>query len=80
MPHMMETPIVHQFRNVTVYVKFEWDKPNDESPKAAHVVQDGDISGYGNAVAELTGPWVDYKSALEEAITVADRWIDSRLS
>lgn len=80
MPHIMQAPIVHKFRNVTVHVKFEWDRPNDESPKAAHVVEDGKISGYGSAVAKLTGPWPDYQSALEEAISVADRWIDSQLS
>ncbi|WP_350647175.1 hypothetical protein [Pseudomonas sp. HY13-MNA-CIBAN-0226] len=80
MPHNMETPIVHQFRNVTVYLKFDWDKPNDDSPVAAHVVEDGEIHGYGITVAELAGPWPDYHSALAETISVAEQWIDTQLS
>lgn len=80
MSHTMEAPIVHRFRDVTVYLKFQWGKPNDESPRAALVVEDREISGYGHAVAELTGPWADYQSALEATILVADQWIDNHLS
>lgn len=79
MPHTLETPIVHQFRNITPYLKFDWAKTNDESPIAAHVIEDGEIHGYGTTVAELTGPWPDYHSALTETISVAERWISNQL-
>ncbi|MEN5258680.1 hypothetical protein [Pseudomonas protegens] len=79
MSHRMDTSIAHGHRGYTVFLKFEWDRPNDEVPISARIVQEGNIAGLGDLVAELHGPWESYQAALEEAISAAERWINSQL-
>ncbi|BAO62866.1 hypothetical protein PPC_3519 [Pseudomonas protegens Cab57] len=79
MPHSMDTPIAYEHRGYTVFIKFEWERPNDEAPAAARVIQVGDVAGLGDVAAELQGPWESYQAALEEAIAAAERWINSQL-
>lgn len=79
MSYRMDTPIAHEHRGHTVFLKFEWERPNDEAPISARVVQAGNIRGYGEVVAELQGPWTSYRAALEDVMSAADRWINSQL-
>jgi hypothetical protein len=79
MSHSLDAPITHEYRGHKLVVKFDWEKPNDDSPAAAHVLEEGGIPGLADTVAELPGPWPDYQSALAEAMAVAERWIDSQL-
>lgn len=74
----MSFPVTFVYRGHTVFLKFEWHKPNDEVPSHAKVVQPGDIEGFGQVAAELRGPWTDYPSALAETEAAAQRWINSQ--
>ena len=78
MSHNLEAPVVHKYRGYQLFVKFDWDKPNDESPVAAHILEHGAVDGLANTVADLAGPWIDYHSALAEAMATAERWVDSQ--
>lgn len=79
MSHSTDIPITYKHRGYAVFIKFEWERPNDEAPIAARVVQAGDIAGLGEVAAELRGPWDTYQTALEDAIAAAERWINSQL-
>lgn len=79
MPHSHNKPITHDYRGHRLFVKFDWNRPNDETPVAAHVVESSEIPGFANTVADLPGPWPDYQAALAEAVAAAERWIDSQL-
>ena len=79
MSHSLDRPITHEYRGHQLFVKFDWGRPNDETPVAAHVVESSEIPGFANTVADLSGPWPDYQAALAEAVATAERWIDSQL-
>lgn len=79
MSHSLDMPITHEYCGHHVVVKFTWDKPNDDSPVVAHVLTYCDVPGLASEVAELRGPWASYHSALAEAMSVGERWIDSQL-
>lgn len=79
MSHSLDVPIVHEYRGHKLVVKFDWDRPNDPSPTAAHVLAESEGRGLADTVAELPGPWPDYPSALAEAMAAAECWIDSQL-
>lgn len=78
MSYRMDTPIAHEHRGYMVFIKFEWMRPNDEVPILARVVQAGSIAGLGDVAAELNGPWESYEAALADAISAAERWINSQ--
>ncbi|MCF3193489.1 MULTISPECIES: hypothetical protein [Pseudomonas] len=80
MSHNLDIPITHVYRGHTIFLKFDWARPNNLAPESAKVIQAGAINGMGEIAAELVGPWADYHSAVEEAIAAAERWIDSQLS
>ena len=79
MSHTMDRPIAHQYRGHELFIKFDWNKPNDEVPVAVHVVEASEVPSFANTVADLSGPWEDYQSALAEALATAERWVDSQL-
>ncbi|MBB4813873.1 hypothetical protein OKW09_002060 [Pseudomonas rhodesiae] len=62
-----------------MFLKFDWRRPNDESPVAAHIIEPAAINGLGEVAAKLEGPWPDYPAALDDAMAAAERWIDSQL-
>ncbi|MDE1530823.1 hypothetical protein PVE90_13960 [Pseudomonas carnis] len=62
-----------------MFLKFDWRRPNDQSPVAAKVIEPAPIDGLGEVAAKLEGPWPDYPAALDEAMAAAERWIDSQL-
>ena len=76
MSHLMDLPLVHNYRGRNFIVKFGWQKPNDQIPAAARVVIEGDIKGLGEIAFELAGPWDDYQQAASEAIRAAEDWVD----
>ena len=76
MSHLMDLPLVHNYRGRNFIVKFGWQKPNDQIPAAARVVIEGDIEGLGEIAFELAGPWDDYQQAASEAIRAAEDWLD----
>ncbi len=78
--HNLDIPIAHAYRGHTLFLKFEWKKPNDEAPVSATIVEPATVDGLGKVVGELTGPWPDYLSALNETLDAAERWIDGQLS
>lgn len=79
MPHGLDVPITHEYRGHNLVVKFDWNRPNDPSPTAAHVLAESGVQGLADTVAELPGPWPDYPCALADAMAAAERWIDSQL-
>ena len=79
MPHQLDAPIAHANRGQTMFLKFDWRRPNDDVPVAAKIIEPAPINGLGEVAAELKGPWPDYPSALDEAMAAAERWIDSQL-
>ena len=79
MSHNLDAPIAHAYRGHTLFLKFEWKRPNDGAPIAARIVEVGTIDGLGQVAAELSGPWADYPAALGEAMAAAERWVDSQL-
>ncbi|CRM70475.1 hypothetical protein [Pseudomonas sp. 58 R 12] len=79
MSHHLDVPIAHAYRGHTMFLKFDWRRPNDEAPVAAKIIEAAPIDGLGEVAAELIGPWPDYPAALDEAIAAAERWIDSQL-
>ncbi|WP_430444891.1 MAG: hypothetical protein ACQZ2J_27715 [Pseudomonas piscis] len=79
MPHDLDVPVVHKHRGQTVFLKFEWDRPNDDVPAAVRVIQANQLHGVGDVAAELRGPWPGYQAALDEGIEAAERWINSQL-
>lgn len=79
MSHGLDVPITHEYRGHKLVVKFDWDRPNDQSPTAAHVLAESGVHGLADTVADLQGPWRDYPSALAEAIAAAECWIDGQL-
>ena len=79
MSHLLDLPIAHHYRGMDVFVKFVWQKPNDEAPTAAHLVAEGQVEGFGVVAVELVGPWDDYPCALADAMSAAEQWIDSQL-
>jgi hypothetical protein len=79
MPYSQGAPIAHEYRGCQLFLKFDWQKPNDKIPFAVHVLENSEVPGLANTVADLPGPWTDYQSALAEAIAAAERWIDSQL-
>ena len=79
MPHQLDIPIAHAYRGHTMFLKFVWRRPNDDAPIAAKIIEPAQIDGLGEVAAELTGPWPDYPTAIDEATAAAERWIDSQL-
>lgn len=77
--HTADIPIAHVYRGRTMFLKFEWNRPNDEVPSSAKIIEPAPIDGLGEVAAELTGPWPDYPAALSEAMAAAERWVDSQL-
>lgn len=79
MSHQMDVPLAHHYRGRDVFVKFDWQKPNDEAPIAAHVVAKGQVEGLGKVAVELNGPWEDYQQAIADAVKAAEDWIDQQM-
>ena len=79
MSHNLDAPIAHSYRGHVMFLKFDWQRPNDDVPVAAKIIEPAPINGLGEVAAELKGPWPDYPSALDEAMAAAERWIDSQL-
>ena len=79
MSHQIDVPIAHAYRGHTMFLKFEWRRPNDDAPVAATIIEPAPIDGLGEVAAELMGPWPDYPAALSEAMAAAERWVDSQL-
>ncbi|WP_439864884.1 hypothetical protein [Pseudomonas antarctica] len=79
MSHNLDIPIAHVYRGHTLFLKFEWQRPNDDAPFVATIIEPAPIDGLGEVAAELTGPWPDYPAALDEAMAAAERWVDSQL-
>ena len=79
MSHNFDAPIAHVYRGHVMVLKFDWRRPNDESPVAAKIIEPAPINGLGEVAAELEGPWPDNPAALDEAMAAAERWIDSQL-
>lgn len=79
MSHHLDVPIAHAYRGHTMFLKFDWRRPNDDAPVAAKIIEPAPIDGLGEIAAELQGPWPDYPTALDEAMAAAERWIDSQL-
>jgi hypothetical protein len=77
-PHNLDRPVTHKYRGHQLFLKFDWEKPNDAAPSAAHVLEKSEVPGLANTVADIIGPWPDYRSALAEAISAGERWIDSQ--
>ncbi|MEW5697614.1 hypothetical protein ACAW49_18620 [Pseudomonas sp. Env-44] len=77
--HNFDAPIAHAYRGYVMFLKFDWSRPNDESPVGAKIIESAAINGLGEVAAELEGPWPDYPAALDEAMAAAERWIDSQL-
>jgi hypothetical protein len=77
--HNLDVPIAHEYRGHTVFLKFVWKRPNDPVPASAAIIEPVDIHGMGEVAAELAGPWADYPAALDEAMSAAERWVDSQL-
>ncbi len=75
----LDVPIAHEYRGHTVFLKFVWKRPNDPVPASATIIEPVDIHGMGEVAAELAGPWTDYPAALDEAMSAAERWVDSQL-
>lgn len=78
MSHVLDTPIAYAYRGSSMVIKFEWARPNDAVPVLARVIQPSEIEGLGDVAAELSGPWDDYRSALDDAKIAAERWVDSQ--
>ena len=79
MSHCLDVPIAHAYRGHTMFLKFNWRRPNDDAPVTAKIIEPASIDGLGEVAAELTGPWPDYPAALDEAMAAAERWVDSQL-
>ena len=79
MSHNFDAPIAHAYRGHVIFLKFDWRRPNDQSPVAAKIIEAAPINGLGEVAAELEGPWPDYPAALDDAMAAAERWIDSQL-
>ncbi|ARB31658.1 hypothetical protein F7R12_27410 [Pseudomonas tolaasii] len=79
MSHHLEAPIAHEYRGHILFLKFEWRRPNDKSPRSVTVIEPASINGLGEVAADLHGPWDDYQSAISEAMSAAERWVDSQL-
>ena len=79
MSHNFDAPIAHAYRGHVMFLKFDWRRPNDQSPAAAKIIEPAPINGLGEVAAELEGPWPDYPAALDEAMAAAERWIYSQL-
>lgn len=77
--HNLDAPIAHAYRGHTIFLKFDWRRPNDDAPVAAKIIEPASIDGLGEVAAELTGPWPDYPTALDDAMAAAERWVDSQL-
>jgi len=77
--HNLDVPIAHEYRGHTVFLKFVWERPNDRVPASATIIEPADTHGMGEVAAELAGPWADYPAALDEAMSAAERWVDSQL-
>ncbi|MDF3188087.1 hypothetical protein [Pseudomonas paracarnis] len=77
--HNFDVPIAHAYRGHVIFLKFDWLRPNDESPVAAKIIEPAPIDGLGEVAAKLEGPWPDYPAALDDAMAAAERWIDSQL-
>lgn len=78
--HNLDGPVVHVYRGQTMFLKFVWRRPNDKAPIAAMIIEPAPIHGLGEVAAELTGPWPDYPSAIDDAMAAAERWVDSQLT
>ncbi|MEJ5280640.1 hypothetical protein WH299_15330 [Pseudomonas sp. MYb541] len=78
MSHQIDVPIAHAYRGHTMFLKFDWRRPNDDAPVAAKIIEPAPIDGLGEVAAVLEGPWPDYPAALGEAMAAAERWIDSQ--
>ena len=79
MSHNFDAPIAHAYRGHVMFLKFDWRRPNDQSPVAAKIIEPAPINGLGEVAAELVGPGPDYPAALDDAMAAAERWIDSQL-
>jgi hypothetical protein len=55
MSHGWDAPITLEYRGHKLVVKFDWEKPNNDSPVAAQVIEEGRIPGLAHSVADL--PW-----------------------
>ena len=79
MSHNLEVPIPHEYRGHTVFLKFVWERPNDLMPVSATIIEPANIHGMGEVAATLSGPWTDFPAALDDAMSAAERWVDSQL-
>lgn len=79
MSHQLDIPITYAYRGHTMFLKFDWRRPNDDAPLSAKIIEPAPIDGLGEVAAELAGPWPDYPAALNDAMAAADRWVDSQL-
>jgi hypothetical protein len=77
--HNLDAPIAHAYRGHVIFLKFDWRRPNDDVPVAAKIIEPAPIDGLGEVAAELSGPWPDFPSALDDAMAAAERWVDSQL-
>jgi hypothetical protein len=77
--HNLDAPIAHAYRGHVIFLKFDWRRPNDDAPVAAKIIEPAPIDGLGEVAAELSGPWPDFPSALDDAMAAAERWVDSQL-
>ena len=77
--HNLDVPITHVYRGHTMFLKFAWKRPNDLVPESAKIIEPAQIVGMGEVAAELSGPWTDYPTALDAAMSAAERWVDSQL-
>ncbi len=80
MSHNLDLPIVREYHGHELFLKFDWEKPNDLAPIAARVLVNCDVPGLASTVGELHGPWANYLDAVAEAIAVGERWVDSQLA
>ncbi|WP_434606265.1 hypothetical protein J3P80_10705 [Pseudomonas sp. D2-30] len=79
MSHNLDLPVAHTYRGHQLFLKFDWKRPNDAAPTAAHILVNCDVPGLASTVGELKGPWSSYLDALTEAIGVGEQWVDSQL-
>jgi len=77
--YIRDVPIEHEYLGQKVFLKFEWERPNDVTPVLFRVIESSEIPGFGNVAAEIAGPWEDYQAAIAEAMAAAQRRIDSQL-
>ena len=68
----MDVPLAHHYRGKDVFVKFDWQKPNDEAPTAAHVIAQCEVEVLGKVAVDLDGSWDDFQQAIADAVKAAE--------